>query len=133
MNCEGKGGGGGGGVGGGVGFFFLMIRRPPRSTLFPYTTLFRSVVRKGSGWSFANAYHFLVGLSWWRFLLIVLSTYLLLNSLFALAYVAVGVEEISGVQPGSFGKNFMQAFFFSVQTFTTVGYGALLLQAGQLV
>src|SRR3712207_8168131 len=26
-------------------FFFLMIRRPPRSTLFPYTTLFRSVRR----------------------------------------------------------------------------------------
>src|SRR5258708_25093425 len=28
-------------------FFFLMIRRPPRSTLFPYTTLFRS--RNGTG------------------------------------------------------------------------------------
>src|SRR2546430_12743967 len=28
-----------------VFFFFLMIRRPPRSTLFPYTTLFRSLVR----------------------------------------------------------------------------------------
>src|SRR5256885_12012364 len=27
-------------------FFFLMIRRPPRSTLFPYTTLFRSVIRE---------------------------------------------------------------------------------------
>src|ERR1035438_9623479 len=26
-----------------AGFFFLMIRRPPRSTLFPYTTLFRSI------------------------------------------------------------------------------------------
>src|SRR3712207_7545271 len=26
-------------------FFFLMIRRPPRSTLFPYTTLFRSAIR----------------------------------------------------------------------------------------
>src|SRR4026207_2592316 len=26
-------------------FFFLMIRRPPRSTLFPYTTLFRSMAR----------------------------------------------------------------------------------------
>src|SRR5436305_7985803 len=26
-------------------FFFLMLRRPPRSTLFPYTTLFRSPVR----------------------------------------------------------------------------------------
>src|SRR5258708_29633284 len=28
-------------------FFFLMIRRPPRSTLFPYTTLFRSDSREG--------------------------------------------------------------------------------------
>src|SRR6478736_8710948 len=29
-------------------FFFLMIRRPPRSTLFPYTTLFRSPVHRGA-------------------------------------------------------------------------------------
>src|SRR5256885_17169099 len=29
-------------------FFFLMIRRPPRSTLFPYTTLFRSKALAGS-------------------------------------------------------------------------------------
>src|SRR6266511_5532959 len=29
-------------------FFFLMIRRPPRSTLFPYTTLFRSSLRRRS-------------------------------------------------------------------------------------
>src|SRR5258707_14321256 len=28
-------------------FFFLMIRRPPRSTLFPYTTLFRSKIASG--------------------------------------------------------------------------------------
>src|SRR2546427_6590505 len=28
-------------------FFFLMIRRPPRSTLFPYTTLFRSILCLG--------------------------------------------------------------------------------------
>src|SRR3712207_8826987 len=30
-------------------FFFLMIRRPPRSTLFPYTTLFRSSKGEGLG------------------------------------------------------------------------------------
>src|SRR2546430_6108654 len=30
-------------------FFFLMIRRPPRSTLFPYTTLFRTIVRTPVG------------------------------------------------------------------------------------
>src|SRR5260370_28953823 len=32
-----------------VKFFFLMIRRPPRSTLFPYTTLFRSLSRRQCG------------------------------------------------------------------------------------
>src|SRR2546430_14318969 len=31
-------------------FFFLMIRRPPRSTLFPYTTLFRSYKGRGAEW-----------------------------------------------------------------------------------
>src|SRR5438309_5874013 len=39
-------------------FFFLMIPRPPRSTLFPYTTLFRSPAtgawRNGAGWSFRH-------------------------------------------------------------------------------
>src|SRR5258707_9362002 len=30
-------------------FFFLMIRRPPRSTLFPYTTLFRSLIGQERG------------------------------------------------------------------------------------
>src|SRR2546430_17651436 len=30
-------------------FFFLMIRRPPRSTLFPYTTLFRSLAAEQPG------------------------------------------------------------------------------------
>src|SRR2546422_4219805 len=32
-------------------FFFLMIRRPPRSTLFPYTTLFRSL---GAQWNLSS-------------------------------------------------------------------------------
>src|SRR5260221_11598504 len=31
-----------------LSFFFLMIRRPPRSTLFPYTTLFRSIKRRSA-------------------------------------------------------------------------------------
>src|SRR5437879_9327391 len=37
-----------------ISFFFLMIRRPPRSTLFPYTTLFRSQRRLGGGRHFVN-------------------------------------------------------------------------------
>src|SRR5258708_25666833 len=40
-------------------FFFLMIRRPPRSTLFPYTTLFRSVLSRIPG-----AREFIAGKHW---------------------------------------------------------------------
>src|SRR5579885_1168546 len=41
----------------GLYVFFLMIRRPPRSTLFPYTTLFRSTLSAGAGpgWRIANS------------------------------------------------------------------------------
>src|SRR3712207_8590541 len=35
-------------------FFFLMIRRPPRSTLFPYTTLFRSLAPFGAFGTFGT-------------------------------------------------------------------------------
>src|SRR2546426_4709016 len=44
-------------------FFFLMIRRPPRSTLFPYTTLFRSIIapaferKSGRGGDLSYARH----------------------------------------------------------------------------
>src|SRR2546428_10289443 len=37
-------------------FFFLMIRRPPRSTLFPYTTLFRSTLPEYSSFSATKAF-----------------------------------------------------------------------------
>src|SRR5215813_10479791 len=38
-----------------VVFFFLMIRRPPRSTLFPYTTLFRYPFYGGYGYGYPYA------------------------------------------------------------------------------
>src|SRR3712207_8725725 len=41
-------------------FFFLMIRRPPRSTLFPYTTLFRSRFADGNFWLWFDAVHYLL-------------------------------------------------------------------------
>src|SRR2546428_6275432 len=52
-------------------FFFLMIRRPPRSTLFPYTTLFRSGFhhrpgeRRGHGGAGTGGAEMIRGLSGW--------------------------------------------------------------------
>src|SRR5438270_8853280 len=44
-------------------FFFLMIRRPPRSTLFPYTTLFRSWPARSTGRSDRSRRYILAGCS----------------------------------------------------------------------
>src|SRR5256886_199793 len=45
-------------------FFFLMIRRPPRSTLFPYTTLFRSLwLRRSLKMPLAEATQLVLGFS----------------------------------------------------------------------
>src|SRR5579883_3674951 len=41
--------------------FFLMIRRPPRSTLFPYTTLFRSGIERLRGFQHPDG-----GWGWWE-------------------------------------------------------------------
>src|SRR5690348_17728457 len=44
-----------------LSFFFLMIRRPPRSTLFPYTTLFRSKTRAAGRAHVDYGFHVIVG------------------------------------------------------------------------
>ncbi len=70
-----------------------------------------------------NNYYYLITMSWSRFLLLIFIFFLGINTLFSLLYVLIGVENFNGVTVGGFGHNFMQAFFFSSQTLTTVGYG----------
>ncbi|MEZ4919459.1 MAG: ion channel [Saprospiraceae bacterium] len=83
-----------------------------------------NVVRESeSFWS--NSYYHLVTMPWWQFLGLCLLVYLTFNSLFALGYLAIGIDSLAGVNPGSFGDNYLAAFFFSTQTLTTVGYGTV--------
>jgi inward rectifier potassium channel len=70
-----------------------------------------------------NAYYHLVGMSWVQFIGIVLLLFVCLNIIFSLVYNLIGVEHLKGIEPGSFWHNFTQAYFFSSQTLTTVGYG----------
>jgi inward rectifier potassium channel len=79
------------------------------------------VVRKGvSNSHWGDLYHWLVSLSWPRFLTLISLGYVTINTLFALAYLAGG-DGIANAHPGSF----LDAFFFSVQTMASIGYGAM--------
>jgi inward rectifier potassium channel len=78
--------------------------------------------------------HFLDKLSWYhtmlsmpqlRFYTVLWVAYLIVNLFFACIYYFVGIEHLGGIQTGSPVKNFAEAFFFSAQTFTTVGYGRI--------
>lgn len=70
-----------------------------------------------------NTYYHLITMPWGRFLVLLFSFFLLINILFSFVYLLIGVENFNGVTLGNFEHNFMQAFFFSSQTLTTVGYG----------
>lgn len=84
-----------------------------------------NVVRRGAPRGFRDVFKYLVDdVSWTKFFLILFSAYILLNLFFTCIYLLVGFENIAGIDPAE-GPVFMQAFFFSIQTFTTVGYGTL--------
>ncbi len=68
-------------------------------------------------------YHLLLTISWRGFFLLVVSGYLLANVVFALAYLACGRGAIGGLAPELFGGVFGRAFFLSVDTIGTIGYG----------
>ncbi|MBK9337723.1 MAG: ion transporter [Lewinellaceae bacterium] len=70
-----------------------------------------------------NTYFQLVTMSWRRFISLVFVCHVLLNLVFSVIYLSIGLDQLDGVQPGSFYQNFLSAFFFSTQTLSTVGYG----------
>lgn len=83
-----------------------------------------NVVRRGR--SFWAPYQQLVEMSWPRFLLVMLVSYIIINLVFAVGFLLIGTDSLTGVSQGTpFWERFLGAYFFSVQTFTTVGYGSL--------
>lgn len=70
-------------------------------------------------------YHFLQTLPWWKFYLFAGVGYLGANLLFAVAYLLCGPGALQGTTGSMAMERFGEAFFFSVQTVTTVGYGTL--------
>lgn len=70
-------------------------------------------------------YHTLLGMKSGKFLLLIFLIYISINLAFACIYYLIGINHLAGVNSGSTWKNFTEVFFFSAQTFTTVGYGRI--------
>lgn len=84
-----------------------------------------NVKRIGSNSFLIDIYHYLLQITWGRFMLFSMLFYFSMNILFATIYFLVGVEHLNGANTESTGRSFLSAFFFSAQTFTTVGYGGI--------
>ena len=85
-----------------------------------------NVERSGLGWLESLApYHLLLTISWAGFLGLVALLYLALNLLFALAFFGCGPDALMGPGAEMLGGRFSRAFFFSIQTFATIGYGQI--------
>lgn len=85
-----------------------------------------NVVREGLGPLDTLApYHLLLTISWPGFIAVVTLLYIVLNLVFALLFVACGPGALAGPAAHMLGGRFSQAFFFSIQTFATIGYGQI--------
>jgi len=103
--------------------FGSVVSRESRQRLLNRNGSF-NVERRGLGfWSSFSLYHALLTISWWRFFLIFVGWYFVANALFAVAYLACGADALAGSTLGLENHAFLRAFFFSVETLSTIGYG----------
>lgn len=76
-------------------------------------------------WQRLSWYHTLIEMKSGTFLAVIFSSFVAINILFAAIYLAIGIDHLSGIDPKNELEKVSDAFFFSTQTFTTVGYGRI--------
>ncbi len=72
-----------------------------------------------------NVYHTLLSMPRWKFFLVIVSFFIGINLFFASIYLWIGIDHLNGMIASSYAEQIGEAFFFSAQTFTTVGYGRI--------
>lgn len=83
-----------------------------------------NIIRKGiKFFDQLSWYHTMLSMPGWKFWLWLLIPYIIVNAFFASIYYSIGIEHLNGIEKGTPVQNYIEAFFFSFQTFTTVGYG----------
>jgi inward rectifier potassium channel len=86
-----------------------------------------NVIREGlDPFSSLSLYHWLLTISWPKFIGFVSGSYLIVNALFAFAFLLLGPDALQSTTGSFVGQPFYRAFFFSVDTFATIGYGNII-------
>jgi len=96
-----------------------------RSRLINYDGSFNVDRIERSNWGATSVYHALITMPWRKFNFIVLVYFLIINLFFACCYYFTGIEGLKGVEASTAQGQFLEAFFFSTQTFSTVGFGRI--------
>lgn len=105
--------------------FGAVVARESRKRLLNRDGSF-NVVREGlSYFQSLSPYHYLLTTTWPRFLGLVVLFYLVTNVVFGAAFFACGPGQIAGSTAIDLRHQFLEDFFFSVQTFATIGYGGM--------
>jgi inward rectifier potassium channel len=76
-------------------------------------------------WKTMSIYSYMQSIHWTKFLLIIICFYFCFNVMFTFGYILIGVDQLDGFEDTYFLHNVEECFYFSTQTFTTVGYGRL--------
>jgi inward rectifier potassium channel len=76
-------------------------------------------------WKRLSIYSYLMDLHVLTFLLIILAFYIVVNTLFTGLYLLAGTDQLEGVLAADEWGKIKEVFFFSTETFTTVGYGRI--------
>lgn len=84
-----------------------------------------NVRRRGVTWRDFHPYLQLINMSWFWFFASLLAGFLVVNTIFASIYFAIGTWQLQGITAPTAGGRFLETFFFSSQTLTTVGYGGI--------
>ena len=79
-----------------------------------------------TGMSFSkrfSIFHDMLNLPLWKFITVIFLFFIGINFIFTVIYFMIGPEQLDGLSAGNSWKHFREIFYFSTQTFTTVGYG----------
>src|SRR5579862_9453651 len=82
-----------------------------------------NVERRGTSWRDIHPYLHLINASWVTFFALVFAGYVVVNTVFALIYFSLGPGQVQGTNAATPLARFLNDFFFSAHTLTTVGYG----------